>query len=163
MRIYPLLFLAMLIACDSKLTDEQRRAMKEQYEMHKIRKVTEVEITEAAYAKGRRIVARLDSLMTDSVQRDSLMKTFDVTVHFVVPNAKNIDDMERQMIEAYMQSPELTANDNIQKIRKAGVETDTILYTKPSITKLPDGRDQVNGFWNIWLSKKQLIVDMFRK
>jgi hypothetical protein len=45
--------------------------------------------------------------------------------------------------------------DNVQKIG-----TDSLLYTKALVITRPDSSIEVRGTWNVWLSKKKLILGM---
>jgi hypothetical protein len=157
------LFLIFFIACENKLTTEQRRKMHEQMELHKIRKVTDSEITEAAYAKGRGIIKAIELAGKDSVYIDSLEKAYQGRLRWIVPGKSNVVAIEQQLIDAYLASESGLAQDNVQKIRRGNEESDSILYTKPVITKLQDGSERLEGIWNIWLSKKELILSMPKK
>lgn len=155
-----LLLALCMYACDGKLSDEQRKHMKEQMELHKIKRVTEVEITDAAYAKGRDIIADIDQLADDSVGVDSLVGSYHGRVRWLVPGKGNALALEQQLIDAYIASESDAMQDNVQKLRNATGESDSILYTKPVVVKMKDGSERLEGVWNIWLSKKQLIIDM---
>jgi hypothetical protein len=152
-----------LCACGGSLSDEQRKSMREQMELHEIKRVTDAEITEAAFAKGRELTNILFSFGKDSTRIDSLTKAEKGSIHWVVPGTSNALALEQQMIEAYIAAENGALLDDVQKIRNASGESDSILYTKPVVTKLPDGRDKLEGVWNIWLSRKQLILSMDKK
>jgi hypothetical protein len=155
-----LIALMIITACEGKLTDEQRRKMKEQMELHKIKHVTEVEITEAAYAKGRQIIASVERYKTDSTALDSVIRQYNGSVRFIIPGKSNALALEQQLIDAYLADESGSLQDNVQKVRNGNVESDSILYTKPVVTKMSDGSESLLGIWNIWLSKKQLILAM---
>jgi hypothetical protein len=157
-----LIIILLLVAasCENKLSDEQRKAMRENMELHKIKKVTDVEITEAAYAEGRMILAKIEEAKSDSTRINAILKTYGGKVRLIRPGKNNALAMEQQLIDAYLADESGSIQDNIQKIRNNSVETDSILYTKPAVTKLPDGSDRLEGMWSIWLSKKELIIKM---
>jgi hypothetical protein len=160
--IYVSLFI--LSACGGSLSEEQRQKMKEQMELHKIKRVSESEITEAAFARGRQLVADLDRLRRDSTKLDSMMRAQGGTIRWLVPGKSNALAIEQQLIDAYIAAESGAPQDNVQQIRNsAGEEGDSILYTKPVVSKMPDGADKLEGVWNIWLSKKQLILSMDKK
>ncbi|HEY3429299.1 MAG TPA: hypothetical protein VGK39_01400, partial [Cyclobacteriaceae bacterium] len=60
-RFFLIFLWLIVVACGGSLTDEQRKKMKEAREQQAIVKVTEAEITEAAFAKGRSVIAQLGS------------------------------------------------------------------------------------------------------
>lgn len=148
------------VACGGSLSDEQRKKMKEQMELHKIKRVTEVEITEAAYREGRKIMKTLSGVESNPAKKDSLIKAYDGRVRWIVPGEGNAIALEQQLVDAYLADASGELTDNIQKIRRPEGESDSILYTQPVVTRLPDGTDRLEGVWNIWLSKKQLILEM---
>lgn len=150
----------LFIACEGKLTEEQRRKMREQMELHKIKRVTESELTEAAYAKGRQIISSINAVRNDSAKLDSVLALHSGRVRFIMPGTSNALDLERQLVEAYLADESGAMQDNIQKLRRENMDTDSILYTMPSVTKLDDGTERLDGIWNIWLSRKQLILEM---
>jgi hypothetical protein len=152
--------LVLLLACEGKLTDEQRKKMREQMELHKIKRVTETEITEAAYAKGRALMAFLERHSRDSVKIDSFMTANEGRIRWIVPGNENARELERQLVDAYLADESGALQDNIQRVRRGMEPTDSILYTKPVITKLPDGSERLDGVWNVWLSQKQLVLAM---
>jgi hypothetical protein len=152
--------LLLISACDGKLTDEQRRKMREQMELHKIKRVTETEITEAAFAKGRSLINDIESMDNDSIRIDSMLGAHAGRIRWIVPGSDNVADLEQQLIEAYIADESGGLTDNIQRMRVHNLSTDSILYTKPVVTKLPDGSERFEGVWNIWLSQKQLILAM---
>ncbi len=75
-------------------------------------------------------------------------------------NATNATGMEKQIIEAYISSAATGGmQDNVQKIRLAEqTHYDSLIYSKPIVTIMPDGAEQVEGIWNIYLAKKQVIL-----
>lgn len=163
MNRYWILAIVVFASCEGKLSDEQRKRMREQMELHKIKRVTATEITEAAYAKGRSLMNKLESFRNDSTKIDSMIKSNDGKIRWIVPGKGNILELERQLVDAYIADESGTLQDNVQKMRIGNIETDSILYTKPVVTKTADGSDRFEGVWNIWLSQKQLILAMDKK
>jgi len=162
MRYRFIVLLVILAGCGGTLSDEQRKKMREQMELHEIRKVTDAEITEAAFAKGRHIIQLLDDFHGDSTQIDSLIRAENGSVRWLVPGTSNAKALEQQLIDAYVASESGSLQDNVQKIRNTEGESDSLLYTKPVLTRA-DGVERLEGVWNIWLSKKQLILSMDKK
>lgn len=149
-------FSVVLLACGGSLTDEQRKKMKEASEQQAIVKVTEAEITEAAFEKGRSVMQAL----TSPASADSVSKAANVRVHWLAPGTADAIEIERQLIEAYINSviEGVPLQDNVQEMG-----TDSMLYTKAIVLTRPDSSIEVKGTWNIWMSKKQLILSMGKK
>ena len=61
--ILPILF---IVGCTGSLTEEQRKAVKEDMESHAIRKVSDAQLTDAAFSRGREIIAQLEEAKGDS-------------------------------------------------------------------------------------------------
>jgi hypothetical protein len=158
MKIKVILFLFVICGCSGSLPDEQRKQMHERMEMNKIVRVTEVEITEAAFSEGRSIVTTLDSLRNDSARVESFVKINDGRVRYITAVTANARSLERQLLEAYLADQSGTMQDNVQKVRNEKGDFDTLLYTHPVIGKLSDGRERLVGIWSIWLPKKELVL-----
>jgi hypothetical protein len=152
-----------LVACGGSLSDEQRKKIREEMAANKIRKVTESEITTTAFEQGRNIILKLEELENDSVRIDSLIHAEKGRVKWIVPGAATALALEQQLIDAYVAAGSGPLQDNVQLLRNAEGVSDSILYTKPVTSRLPDGREKLEGVWNIWLSKKQLILSMDKK
>ncbi len=155
-KLLLILLVLSLFACGGSLTDEQRKRMLEASELQAIVKVTDAEITEAAFAKGRTVMEGL----TSPSELDSLEKVAAVKIHWLEPGAAHGLEIEQQLIDAYINSviEGTSLQDNVQKIG-----TDSMLYTKAIILTRPDSSVEVKGTWNIWMSKKQLILSMNKK
>ena len=144
-----------LTACGGSLSDEQRKKIKEDMESHKIVRVTEAEITEAAFTQGRVVMKALDKAKPDNL--DSLASANHLKIKWLVPGSTNALEIEKQLVEAYLTSIVNGGGmeDNVQRL-----ETDSLLYTHPVTEKMADGSETVKGIWSIRLSKKQLILGM---
>ena len=145
----------MLTACGGSLTDEQRKKMKEASDQQSIMKVTDAEITEAAFAKGRAVMETL----TKPDEADLAGKAAQVKIHWLEPGGGDALEIEQQLIDAYINSviEGVPLQDNVQNIG-----TDSVLYTKPVVLTRPDSSIEIKGTWNVWMSKKQLILAMKR-
>ena len=154
--------LLLLTACGGSLSDEQRKEMREKMEMNRIVRVTEAEIMEAAFAEGREVVNVLDSLRTDSVEMKKFLLNQGSRVRFLKPGESNARLLEQQLIDAYLADPSSSFQDNVQQKRNASGDYDSLLYTKPVTTKLPDGSERLEGVWNIWLAKRDLVLRIGR-
>ena len=145
MKYWILITALVVTGCGGTLSDEQRKKMREQMELHEIRKVSDTEITEAAFANGRKIMQSLETLGSDSAKIDSFISNSKGKVKWLVPGGRNAIALEQQLIDAYIAGGAGTLQDNVQKIRNAEGESDSLLYTKPVVTKLPDGTDRLEG------------------
>lgn len=163
MKISAIILFFILAGCGGSLSDEQRKQVREQMELHKIMRVTEVEITEAAFAKGRETIKIIERFKDDSIRLDSVLKINEGRIRYIQPGKSNALALEQQLIDAYLADESGALQDNVQKLRNAEGDFDSLLYTKPVITKLSDGSEQLDGVWNIWLPKKQLILDIGKK
>jgi len=160
MRIATIIACIILASCGGSLSDEQRKQMREKMEENRIVRVTEVEITEAAFAEGRATVETLDSLAADSTQLRSYVNRSGGTIRFLRPGEQTNRLLEKQLIDAYLADPSGISQDNVQKVRNDQGDFDTLLYTKPITKKLPDGADELVGVWNIRLSRKHLVSQL---
>ncbi len=162
MKALPFLFVVLLVACSGSLSDEQRRQMREKMEENKIVRVTEVEITEAAFEEGRRVVAILDSLEADSAGTEVFAAEYSGDIRFLTPGATTARPVEQQLLDAYLTDPSASLDDNVQNIRDENGNVDSLLYTKPRTRKLQDGGNELIGVWNIWLAKKDVVMEISR-
>jgi len=153
-----------LTACGGSLSDEQRKKIREDMALHEIKKVTEVEITEAALERGRSIMATIEKLKDNSSAIDSLASATKTKITWVVPGKSNAGEIEQQLIDAYIAGAATgSLQDNLQKIRHGEDGPDSLLYTKPVVKNLTDGSVVVEGAWNIYISQKELILSMGSK
>jgi hypothetical protein len=154
-----MLLVMVMASCGGSISDEQRKQMLEAREQQSIQRVTDAQITEAAFEKGREVVKGLNE-KTSAQQLDSIAASTDVEIRWLVPGSADAHEIESQLIDAYINSmimgEELT--DNVQRIGK-----DSLLYTKPLVVKQPDSSIEVRGTWNVWISKKKLILAMGKK
>jgi NADH/NAD ratio-sensing transcriptional regulator Rex len=148
----------LLTNCGGSMSDEQRKQMLDAREQQKIQKISEAEIMDLAFAKGRDVMGELPVQETSHV--DSIGQTHGVKIHWLVPGTVNGLAIEQQLIEAYINSviEGTPLQDNVQK-----VGTDSLVYTRAVVIARPDSSVEVKGTWNIWMSKKQLILGMGKK
>ncbi|MFM8832087.1 MAG: hypothetical protein ACKOEV_00340 [Cytophagales bacterium] len=72
-----------LPACTGRLSDEQKRKIKEEMESSQIKKISEAEITETAFAIGRAIALPLekrDKQLKNHTIIDSLQRVYSVSI-----------------------------------------------------------------------------------
>jgi hypothetical protein len=148
-----LIAVGLLTQCGGSMSDEQRKQMLEAREQQRIQKISEAEIMDLAFVKGREVLADLPQ--RESTNVDSLGSSQGVKIHWLSPGASNGLTIEQQVIEAYINSviEGTPLQDNVQK-----VGTDSLLYTKAVVVTRPDSSVEVKGTWNVWMSKKQLIL-----
>ena len=159
MRYLVILIWILMMACQGSLSDEQRNKIKDEMKNSRISRVSEVQITEAAFAKGRLLVDELQKSGRDQLTIDSMIKAEAIPVRWLSPGVTSGHPTEIQMLEAYANTDLSQLQDNVQKIRNENTETDSLLYTKPIVTEV-NGVNKLEGVWSIWLSRKKLVMGM---
>jgi hypothetical protein len=161
MKVLVLIVLSVgLISCGGSLSDEQRKKLHDGMEDQKIVKLNDSEIVTASLEMGRQIFAEMERKNFERQKMDSIERAFKVEIKLIKPGASNALAVENQLIEAYISGAETGAvQDNIQKMhRTASAEQyDSLLYTRPKVSPLPDGAVKVEGIWNIYFSKKEVV------
>lgn len=148
------LLTVLLYACGGSLSDEQRKQMRDAREQQAIVKVTDSEILDAAFVKGRDVMTRLNQRNPDTAK---VAVEEGVNIHWLAPGKTHGLEIEQQLIEAYLNSmlSGVPLQDNVQKIG-----SDSLLYTSPVVITRADSSIEVKGTWNVWMSKRQLIISM---
>lgn len=151
--------LLLLTACGGTLTDEQRKQMKQNMEAGEIRKVSDAELTEAAFALGREVSVLVDKsprYLEDKSVLDSLQRELNVTIVLLEPGDSMLAAVESQIIEAYTSgSGVIELTDNVQNLHN-----DTLLYTKPVLRELPDGTTQFTRALGVRMPVKSVILSI---
>jgi hypothetical protein len=149
----------LLLACGGNMSDEQRKKLHEGMEDQKIVKLSDAEIVTTSLDQGRIIYAAMESISFDGSKLDSLERHYRVNIQLLKPGTSNALEVENQLIEAYVAGAETGAiHDNIQKLPTTGKgDYDSLIYTRPKVSPLPDGAVKVEGIWNIHLAKKEII------
>ena len=145
----------LLVSCTGKLTDEQKRKIREEREESQLRKISEADITEAAFEYGRMITAiieKRDVELKQSLFIDSLEKVFSVEIISMKTDDATLRAVEKQVIEAYVSGGNIALSDNVQKMGK-----DSILYTKPLMSEMPDGSVVFAKALGLRMSKREII------
>jgi hypothetical protein len=151
-----LLIAVVLFSCTGSLSDEQRKRIKESMEQGEIKKLSEAQVTEAAFVYGRMVASILDERdksLTNTVLLDSLSQAFHIEIVTIQTENKNLRGVEKQLLEAYMAGGE--ANDNIQKMG-----ADSLLYTKPILREHPDGSTEFLKAIGIRMTRKQVVLSI---
>lgn len=125
-------------------------------EQGEIKKLSESQITEAAFKYGRKVAMVLekkDRLLTNEFLLDSLSHVFQVEVISMQSESQNLRSIENQVLEAYLSGG--SSSDNVQKMGP-----DTILYTKPILREHPDGSTQFLKAIGIRMTRKQVVLSI---
>jgi hypothetical protein len=153
---HSLLFIAIaLLSCTGTLTDEQKKKIKQNMQDGQIKKVSEAQITEAAFRFGRAValaVEKSDSTLTLAAVLDSLSQAYQIEIVLLQPENKNLRSVERQLLEAYQSGNAST--DNIQKMG-----TDSLLYTKPLMHE-HIGEAEFTKALGIRMTRKQIVLSI---
>lgn len=123
-------------------------------ESSEIKKVTEAQITEAAFQYGRQvatIVEKKDKTLTNQSFLDSVSQVFNVEIISLQAENNSLRAVEKLLLEAYQTDAQ--APDNIQKMG-----SDSLLYTKPFTREHPDGSTEFTKALGIRMTKKQVIL-----
>lgn len=141
--------------CGGSLSSEQRKKIRDNMEAGAIKKISDAELMEAAFAYGRNIEKIVKG---SSKQRliDSLEKSYGVEILYMEPGDSVLRSVEKQIIEAYTSgATSVEINDNIQKMG-----TDSILYTKPIMVERPDGSLEFTKALGVRMPKKRIILSI---
>lgn len=165
MKSWILVVSILLIGCGGSLSDEQRKRLHEGMDKQKIVKLSDSEIMSASLDQGRIIFDLLDKLKFDSSKVDSLANKYEVRIRWITPGANDGLEVENQLIEAYVVGAETgSIQDNVQELHGPNTtEYDSLLYSRPVVTPMPDGAVNVEGVWNIYIAKKNIILSAARK
>ncbi len=126
-------------------------------EAKSIKKISDVELTEAALNYGRSIanvIELKDRSLNNRRLLDSLEKAFGVQILSMHPTDIQLRGVEKKIIEAYTSGSDLSGiGDDLQKM---GV--DSLLYTKPLMLERPDGSLEFDKALAIRIPKRQVIL-----
>jgi hypothetical protein len=149
----------LLVSCGGSLSSEQRKKIRENMEAKSLKKISEVELTEAALVYGRSITKLIEAKDRSLGNRkflDSLEKSFGVQILSMQPSDSFLRGVEKKIIEAYTSGFDLAGiGDNLQKMG-----TDSLLYTKPLMNERPDGSVEFQKALAIRIPKKQVILSI---
>lgn len=148
-----------MIGCNGSLSDEQRKRLKDNMELNKVKKISDAQITDEAYREGRIIASLLekrDPALTNAQLIDSLEKVFQAEIIDMQLNDAALRSKELQIIEAYASGLDAsTLTDNIQRLGE-----DSLLYTKPRLNQNTEGQLEFSGALGVRLLKKQVILSI---
>ncbi len=144
--------LVLLCSCGGKISDEQRKAIKESMEEGQIKRVSDAAITEAGYEYGRMIIQDLEKGKAGDAE---LEEKYKVKINTLQSGDSALIEIEKMIIDAYTAGSTPELSDNIQKLG-----TDSLLYTKPIMKTLPDGSVQFEKAIGIHVPKKQVVLSI---
>jgi hypothetical protein len=155
-----LLGLTLALGCGGSLSDEQRKKLREGVDNQKIVRLSDSEIVMSSLERGRSIFQSMESRGFAPGAIDSLENQYRIRVTLITPGSDDALEVENQLIEAYVVGAETgSLPDNIQKLGVTDNQDqyDSLVYTKPHVTPLADGSVKVEGVWNIYLAKKDVV------
>ena len=159
MRIIIILPLLLLCGCGGALSSEQRKKIRENMEAKSIKKISDAELTGAAFDYGRslaKVIESRDRTLSNRKFLDSLQKAFGVQILSMHPTDSFLRGVEKKIIEAYSSGSDLSGiGDNLQKMG-----ADSMLYTKPLMMERPDGSIEFTQALAIRIPKRQVILSM---
>ncbi len=154
-----IIVLILVSSCGGSLSEDQRKKLRENMEAGEIKKVTDAELTEAAFAYGRSIITILeakDKSLGNLNLVDSLENVYEVKIAPLVPGDSLLLEIENQIIEAYTSGAgQVQLNDDLQKLG-----ADSMLYTKPILRERPDGSVEFVKAVGIHMPKKSIILSI---
>jgi len=151
-----------LLGCGGSLSDEQRKKLHDGMDENKIVRLSDSEIVTASLDRGRAVYEALADHKFSAAAIDSLANQYHVKISLLTPGSADALEVENQLIEAYVTGAETgSVQDNIQKLHVTSDGAyDSLIYTRPKLSPLPDGAVKVEGIWNIYLSKKDVILSI---
>lgn len=170
LKILTMLLVAIVLAAcgGGSLSDEQRKKLHEGMEDQKITQVSESEIVAAAMDKGRQVFAALEKSGFDSTTSMRIARERHVKTRYIKPGTSDALEVESQIIQAYIVgSVTGSTQDNIQKLRLGAATSlpdyDTLLYSRPVVSAMPDGSLNVEGVWNVYLARRDIVRGLSAK
>ena len=159
------LFLMLVVffsACHLKLSDEEKRAIKEELENQRITRVTESEIMSKAHETGRLIMYKIDSLYALNAGYEVLseeLARLSAAYHARIEwagNDDNIPEKYRELMEAYsfIVSSNKEVLENLQVLKSSN-----LLYTRPNL-QISNDTTILKGLWNIELERKYIVLEL---
>src|SRR5688572_789716 len=159
MKFWSLAILILMASCGGNLSDEQRKKMRNRMKGDEIKRVTDGELTAAAFDYGRAIAAiieKRDPAMANKALIDSLESAFEVKISAIKPGDSLLLAIESQLIEAYTSGAgQVQIADDVQKM-----DVDSILYTKPIMHERPDGTLEFTRALSIHMPTKSVVLSI---
>ena len=148
------------MGCGGSLSEEQRKKLHDGMDKQKIVKLSDSEIMSASLDHGRVVFDALEKIKFNPSKVDSVANKYEVKVRWITPGTGDALEVESQLIEAYVVGAETgSVQDNVQGLREKGnTDYDSLLYSRPIVTPMADGAVNVEGVWNIYMSKKNIVL-----
>ena len=167
MKYSVLICAIILTACGGTISDEQRKKFKEGMEMEKIVHATDSDILAFALDKGHATFDALKASSFSAHKIDSIEKALNVRINFLVPGKSNALVIEQEMIDAYINGIAL-GGANQENLQKVWTDTqknnyDSVMYSQPKLLIRPDGVEELQGIWNIFIAKRDIVLAIGRK
>ncbi|TRX61394.1 hypothetical protein FNH22_04885 [Fulvivirga sp. M361] len=138
--------IAGLTACNTSLTEDQRKALREEMDKREIRKISEHEIFRQALAMGKSMAEKIES---DSAYQWKKEDETSIKV-LTMTDSTGLTPTELKIWSAYAYAPERSAPDD--NIQKDGDEF--FIYSKPV------GRDSSRALLLIRIAKKKVVLSL---
>lgn len=150
------------MGCGGSLSEEQRKKLHEGMDKQKIVRLSDSEIMSASLDHGRVVFDALEKIKFNPSKVDSVANKYEVKVRWITPGTGDALEVESQLIEAYVVGAETgSLQDNVQGLREKGAtDYDSLLYSRPIVTPMADGAVNVEGVWNIYMSKKNIVLSV---
>lgn len=133
------------VACGGGLSDDQRKALKEEMESREIKKIPEEDIVDATFEKGRKLLnayqAGVDSALQNIGAEARLLRDTDSTA----------SKKEWELLEAYKYSMTNGAQptENVQR------DGEMMVYTMPAIEN-----DMFVGIYVVRIPRKEIVLEL---
>lgn len=138
-------FSATLIGCGGGLSEEQRKALKDEMEHREIKKVPEEHIVEATFKTGRKL------LISHQEGVDSLLTNIGASAYLLKKNDSTESKVEWELLEAYNYSMTQGAQpaENVQR------DGEMMVYTMPAIEN-----DVFIGIYIVRIPRNEIILSL---
>src|SRR6185369_721675 len=111
MRFFIFFSFLVLCSCGGSLSSEQRKKIRANMEARSIKKISDAELTEAAFSYGRSLAKAIelkDKSLTNRKFLDSLEKAFGVQIFSMHPKDSFLRGVEKEIIDAYTSGSDLS-------------------------------------------------------
>lgn len=135
-------------ACRGSLSEEDKKAIREEMQSREIKRISEGEIVEATFAKGRELGPLLKQT---NMKTDSLAVLY-AAVITRLGRRSDMNAKEASLWEAYQYnaSQGMALDDNVQMLGDSA-----LLYTVPILEA-----DSLTGMWSVVFEKKAIVNNL---
>lgn len=152
-----LILLPVCVSCTGKLSDEQKKAFKEEMESREIRRIPESDIVIKADRLGNDIIENIDSVLANNPggieeYLDSLEVKYNAQIN-KINTSESYSGEVNDILDAYLFSSEnnLKADNNIQKLGNGDLFFSSPVFRDSADTKI------LEGIWGITFSRKYIV------